>query len=483
MRKNIMYTLKTALVLACVLPIAATAQEATAQQETQVQKADKEFYGKPTNWRPYDQRGINQFETPKDGETIPFEGLRIRFGAGFTQQYQNLKHENTALNNDKATLTSSTGVKSVGNKLYPLQPGFNTSQANLFTDVQLADGIRLNVTTYLSARHHNEAWVKGGYIQFDKLPFNTPFFNKLMELATIKVGHMEINYGDQHFRRTDGGQSLQNPFIENHIVDAFATEIGGEVYLQKNGLFGMLGVSNGMIKGHVDSTFKTTQDDNTKRNPSIYLKGGLDKRLSEKLRVRLSGSLYTNSSQAGSGLTLYGGDRTGSNYWMVMETEMMKEKGTNAIIKSTYDGAAFSGRYNPGFSKKITAIMLNGFVKAGGLEVFGTVESAKGRSKSEVSERNMTQLAGDVIYRFGKAENLFIGARYNTVKAEQLNAATSSLYDVNITRIVGSAGWFVTRNVLLKGEVVNQEYKDFLPADYRNGGKFSGFVIEAVVGF
>ena len=46
-----------------------------------------------------------------------------------------------------------------------------TAQANLFTDVQLADGIRMNVTTYLSTRHHNEAWVKGGYIQFDKLPF------------------------------------------------------------------------------------------------------------------------------------------------------------------------------------------------------------------------------------------------------------------------------------------------------------------------
>ena len=438
---------------------------------------------RPSYWRPYDQRGINVFEESKQADSIPYEGLRIRFGAGFTQQYQNLKHENTALNNDRATLTSSTGVKSLGNKLYPLQPGFNTSQANLFTDVQLADGIRLNLTTYLSARHHNETWVKGGYIQFDKLPFNTPFFNKLMEYATIKVGHMEINYGDQHFRRTDGGQSLWNPFIENYIVDAFATEIGGEVYLQKNGLFGMLGVSNGMIKGHVDSTYKTTQDDNVKRNPSIYLKGGLDKQLAEKLRVRVSGSLYTNSSAAGSGLTLYSGDRTGSNYWMVMDRENQVEKGTGAIIKNAYDASFTSGRYNPGFSKKITAVMLNGFVKAGGLEVFGTFETANGRSKTELKERNMTQLAGDVIYRFGKNENLFVGARYNTVKAEQLNATNASLYDVNITRIAGAAGWFVTRNVLLKGEVVNQEYKDFLPADYRNGGKFSGFVIEAVVGF
>jgi hypothetical protein len=35
----------------------------------------------------------------------------------------------------------------------------------------------------------------------------------------------------------------------------------------------------------------------------------------------------------------------------------------------------------------------------------------------------------------------------------------------------------------LKAEYVNQQYKDFPITDYRNGGKFSGYVIEAVVGF
>jgi hypothetical protein len=171
------------------------------------QKGEKEFYLRPSYWRPYDQRGINVFETTKTPDTIAFEGPRIRFGAGFTQQFQSLKHSNTATDNT----IPFNGSK--GTKLYPLQSGFNTSQANLFTDIQLADGIRLNVTTYLSSRHHNEAWVKGGYIQFDKLPFKGKFWNDLMDIATIKVGHMEINYGDQNFRRTDGGQSLYNPFM------------------------------------------------------------------------------------------------------------------------------------------------------------------------------------------------------------------------------------------------------------------------------
>jgi hypothetical protein len=463
MKANFKYAVKTALVLASVLPLAATAQE----QQTTTKDANKEFYGRPSYWNPYDKRGINTFETTKAADTVVFEGLRIRFGAGFTQQFQNLEHKNTALNN------LGTGA----NRLYPIAPGFMTSMANLFTDVQLADGIRLNVTTYLSTRHHNEAWVKGGYIQFDKLPFNTPFFNKLMEVATIKVGHMEVNYGDAHFRRPDGGHTLQAPFIEGNIVDAFATEIGGEVYLKKNGLFGMLAVTNGMIKGAVDSVNITkvgsvVTNENTNRNPSVILKGGFDKNLTQKLRVRGTGSMYWNSNNAGSGITLYSGDRAGSHYQNIMEA---KPLGTDQASMYT------SGRFNPGFTKNITAVMLNGFVKYGGLELFGTYETANGKAKTEVRNREMSQVAGDVIYRFGKNENLYVGGRHNIVNSELLVAG--KIQDVSINRTALAAGWFVTPNVLLKGEVVNQQYKDFPNTDFRNGGKFKGYVVEAVVGF
>lgn len=288
---------------------------------------------------------------------------------------------------------------------------------------------------------------------------------------------MEVNYGDAHFRRPDGGHTLQAPFMEGNIVDAFATEIGGEVYLQKNGLFGMLGVTNGMIKGAVDSVGITkvgaaVTNDNTKRNPSVIMKGGVDKQLTEKLRVRGSGSLYWNKNNAGSGLTLYSGDRAGSNYQNIMEA---KPLGT------AYTGMFSSGRFNPGFTKNITAVMLNGFVKYGGLELFGTYETANGKSKTELGNRDMTQLAGDVLYRFGKNENLYVGARYNTVNSELV--FSGKIQEVNIDRTAFAAGWFVTKNVLLKGEYVQQNYKDFPAADFRNGGKFNGYVVEAVVGF
>jgi hypothetical protein len=431
-------------------------------QERSVIQQYLSSYDSIQNFRYYDQRGINVFETPKDNVT--FQGLRVRFGAGFTQQYQNLKHENPDALGHQST-----------NKLYALQSGFMTAQANLFTDVQLADGIRLNLTTYLSSRHHNEAWVKGGYIQFDKLPFKGKFWDDLMKITTIKVGHMEINYGDAHFRRPDGGQTLYSPFMEQNIMDGFATEIGGEVYLRKNGFFGMIGLTNGMIKGHVDSTYETNVDKNTGRNPSVYLKGGFDKQIMEDLRVRLTGSYYTNSSSAGSGLTLYGGDRTGSNYQNVME------KVPYGTAVPAYTAIAFSGRYNPGFSKTVNAMMLNMFVKFHGFEVFGTLENAKGRTKTETAKRSFNQTAIEGVYRFGVKENVFVGAKYNTVKGRP--AGTAYTKDITINRTALAAGWFLTQNILLKGELVNQKYLDFPTSDHRAGGKFNGIVIEAIVGF
>jgi hypothetical protein len=455
MKKISIFNLAMILLLASFQPLLSTAQV-----------VDKEFYGRPSNFRAYDQRGINVFETGK-ADSILFEGLRVRFGAGFTQQYQSLKHENTASNNQAA------------NKLYPIKPGFMTAQANLFTDVQLADGIRLNVPTYLSTRHHNEAWVKGGYIQFDKLPFKGKFWTKLMDITTIKVGHMEVNYGDAHFRRSDAGQTLYNPFMESYIMDAFATEIGGEVFLQKNGLFGMLALTNGMIKGNIDSATKgvvngVVVDDNDSRNPSLILKGGFDKKVGDDIRVRVSGSFYHNSSNAGSGLTLYSGDRGGSNYQNTME--LWKDK-AGVVQASTAMYA--SGRLNPGFSKKIDAIMLNGLLKVGGVELFGTFETSKGRTKTEVASRKASQVAADLIYRFGPTENVYVGARYNAAKA-RLAGFTQ---DVKVNRTAFAAGWFLTRNVLLKTEYVIQDYKDFPVADYRNGGNIKGIVVEAVVGF
>jgi hypothetical protein len=84
-----------------------------------------------------------------------------------------------------------------------------------------------------------------------------------------------------------------------------------------------------------------------------------------------------------------------------------------------------------------------------------------------------------VVYRFAPAEQLYVGARYNTVNGRL--AATDPKQTVN--RMQASAGWFITPGILLKGEYVKQKYDGFLPTDQRSGGKFGGYVFEGVVAF
>ncbi|MCA0363316.1 MAG: hypothetical protein LCH67_04685 [Bacteroidetes bacterium] len=420
------------------------------------------FAQQPTinNLRAYDKSGINQFETKKDADT-KFDGLKVRIGAGFTQQFQSLSHENA-------------GQPAAGAvKLYPrLAPGFNVAQANLYTDVQLADGIALNLTTYLSAKHHNESWVKGGYLQMDKIPFKGAIWDKLSSVMTIKAGHMEINYGDQHFRRTDGGHALYNPFIENYIMDAFATEIGAEAYVKKNDVVAMIALSNGLINGGVQKPLMPGSTTETaKRAPSVYGKLAYDKTLAEKTRVRVAGSFYANQNSGRS--TLYGGDRTGSNYWFVLEPET-----------ATATANAFSGRVNPGFTNQITALQFNLFAKVQGLEFFGTFENAKGGTNAEkvakLDKRSANQIATDLIYRIGQKENVFLGLRYNVVNGQMIATKADKQ---KIDRVAFAGGWFITDNVLLKGEYVKQKYTDYPTGNILNGGKFDGIVIEAIVGF
>ncbi len=416
--------------------------------------------GNIDNFRSYDKDGLNIFETPKDTDT-EFDGIRLRIGGAFAQQFQALSHENDPF-------TDTSGLV---NPLYSLGNGFNLATANLNIDVQLADGITLNMITYLSSRHHPEAWVKSGYMQFDKLPFiKNEAITDLMKKVTIKVGHMEVNYGDAHFRRTDNGNAIYNPFVGNYLIDVFNTEIGGEVYYRNNGMIGMLGVTGGEINGNVsdldpNDIEKTPTDDLLKRSPAIIGKLGYDSQISEDLRFRLTGSVYYTASSARN--HILDGDRGGSRYYSVMSAP-----GARA-------GDDFrTGRYNPSFGDEVTLFVGSTFFKYQGFELFGFVESGNGKSNFETDTRNFLHYAADVVYRFGNDENVFIGARYNGVKADDPSGR-----EITINRIQLGAGWFVTKNILAKLEFVNQDYNDFAPSSRLAGGNFNGIMVEAVVGF
>lgn len=422
-------------------------------------------------FKPYDFRGLNMFETPKSDSSGSGD-FRVRIGANFTQQFQSLEHSNTA----EAVPASQTDPTNI-NQLIDLSPGFNLATANLNLDAQLDRGIRLNVVTYLSSRHHQEAYVKGGYIQFDELPFlKSEMVDRLMDNFTIKVGHYEVNYGDAHFRRSDNGNTFHNPFVESYVLDAFNTEIGGEITFQKNGIIAMGGITNGEIKGDVvalpDLDPEKDIDNSSLKSPSFIGKLGLDKQMNSDLRLRVTGSAYyTGSSRSNN---LYGGDRAGSRYYLVMEN-------TKASTSANF----YSGRLAPKYSDKVVSGMANLFVKYKGFEFFGTYENANGRTSKEEEMRNATQLAGELIYRFGTREQFYLGGRYNTVKAELIAEGTNFGIDnpVTISRIQAGAGWYINNYILAKVEYVTQEYKDYPVTSIYNGGEFNGFMVEAAIAF
>ena len=400
------------------------------------------------HFRPLDRRGINMFETPKE-PGVEYTGFKLDWGAAFTSQVQNLSHSNTAQPN----IVNGVNL----NQLADIGFGFNNATANLSLNAQLARGIRVQLTSYLSSRHHNETWVKDGFLLVDASPIDIKPLNKLMEKVTLRVGHFEINYGDAHFRRTDNGQAMYNPFIGNLIMDAFTTEVGGEAYLRHKGFLAMGSITGGEIRGTVLSPGQ--------RSPTLIGKLGYDRQMNERLRVRMTGSFYhTDKSMSN---TLYGGDRAGSRYYYVVEN-----------VASTESAQFTSGMINPGFRNEVTAVQINPFVKYGGLEVFGVFEQSEGKATAEAARRTFNQQAVDVVYR-AFDDYVYLGGRYNRVKG-RLAGFTE---DVEADRWQFGGGIFLMNSILMKLEYVTQEFKGYPVTHVRNGGKFNGFIAEGVVAF
>jgi hypothetical protein len=377
------------------------------------------------------------------------EKPEVAVGGDFALQLQFLKHNADSL-------------------LIPLGKGINLPTANFSIDAVLADGIKVNLTTYLSSRHHVEAWVKGGYLLLDKLPFiKSRAVSNAMDYLTFKVGVMELNYGDVHFRRSDNGHVINNPFVGNYIMDAFTTAPGFEALFRHNGILLMGAVTTGTLNPSLvgySSASQTYTPYNITSELAFYWKAGYDKQINDNLRIRATLSGYhASNNHFGS---LYNGDRTGSRYYLVM----------NRISNSPNDVDPsknhLSGNWGPGFTDRDNSIMLNLFTKYRGLELFGTYENATGTTAFGNADFAFRQYAVEGLYRFGKDEKFFGGARINYVENNS---------DASITRSQIAAGCFITPDILVKAEYVDQNYNGFII--YGGNAGFNGLMIEAAISF
>ncbi len=424
--------MKNSIIIKLIVLTVVFAMQAVSAEAQQTR--DLQYYRAP------DQTGLNVFESPKTTD-VEFKGLNVRIGGSNTLQFQAIDHSNS-------------GAVPISD----ISPNFNLATSNLDIDVQLYSGLRMHLRTYLSSRHHSQPYVKGGYMQIDRLDFIEPgFLQDYMQYLTIKVGHMQNNYGDAHFRRSDNAQTMHNPFVGNLIMDAFTTEVGAEVLFRKNGFIAMAGLTNGKLnQSVVDAPEGAPQT-----HVSLLGKLGFDRQINEDFRFRLTGSVYhTGQSQR---TFLYAGDRAGARYYNIL----------------TDSSSEFRiPRFDPAFSNELTAFMINPFVKYKGLEFFGVFENASGKAQAETDRRTFNQYSAELLYRFGKNEDFYFGGRYNHVTGE-----TNQGEDVDISRINVGGGWFLTRNVLTKLEYVRQTYDGFNNTSVFHEGEFSGLMLEAVISF
>lgn len=405
--------------------------------------------------------GLNVFETKKDND-VDFTKLRVKVGGDFAIQFQAVDHSNDA------------------NNLAPIGGNVNLPTANLNFDVQLADGVRMHLRTFLSARHHNEAWVKGGYVQMDKLNFiKEDFLKGVMDIATLRVGVDQLNYGDAHFRRTDNAMAIYNPFVGNYLMDAYTVEPFIEINLQPKDYIFVLGLSNGLLNPTVDQTVtgygSTAIVGERDLKATFYGKAGIDKQVNETLRVRLTGS-FIREGGYNNGDHLYSGDRAGSRYYNIFNVN----NGGNLVSSGD-----FSGRFTPGF-KNNTSYQINPFIQYKGLEFFGIFENSKGNRVEGNTKGSFTQLGTELLYRFGEQSQFYVAGRYNSVKGNAGYAAgTTKPNDQEVTRTNIGAGWFMTKNVLMKAEYVNQSYNSDTTvwSNTLSGAEMNGLVIEAVISF
>lgn len=424
------------------------------------------------------------FEEPKlDGSK--FEKVKVTVGGDFAMQFQSLNHHADSL-------------------LVPLGGNFNLPSANLNLNADMVPGIKVNLVTYLSARHHNESWVKGGYLLIDQLPFiKSPFIDNMMKKITLKIGVMELNYGDNHFYRSDNGHVINNPFVGNVIFDEFTTAPAMEIYYRQNSITAMGAVTGGTLKpalGGYDSKNKAWMPYNLGKQLQYYFKLAYDKNLNDNIRIRPSVSAYLCPHTYNG--TLYGGDRAGSRYYLVMNKQSL---GTSAGYDITQN--VTNGYFTPGGFTKNTAVDFNLYSWLYGLEIYGGYEMAKGQTglgDMYIRDYDFSSIHVQGLYYFGKEKQFYIGGRYNIVSKDPTKEYTDPSDEtiilqaqndktISTNRIQLCGGWEMTDNIILKAEYVKQGYKNF--ATYNSATKnwgstygegaagFEGVVIEAAISF
>ncbi|HKO54665.1 MAG TPA: hypothetical protein VJ276_02235 [Thermoanaerobaculia bacterium] len=319
---------------------------------------------------------------------------------------------------------------------------------------------------YLASRNHpSTTYGNQGYLLVHDIPENLTGLRKtlgpIFKRVDVKAGAFLIDFGDQVYHRSNNALVQTNPLVGNFVIDPNLVSVGGEVMSKPGKYNWLVGITNGT----------NTEDYSAGRGIAYNAKVWAY----PLPPLRLSASVFKadHSESATSRATLFSGNRSGERYGGVLgggqaPGDVLANSGRN-LIAYQFD-ATWDAKEMP-------------------IKLYGHLGQTKDKDLNGplagAPEESWKYYAGDVVFNLTKT--LYAAARYSGANADQFNGAASS---GKVRRIQFGGGLWVTRNMLMKVEWVDQKYTGFALGSVVNNGvdagrdpSFKGLVSEVSFAF
>lgn len=359
-----------------------------------------------------------------------------------------------------------------GAPLAELSPGFQTAFGDLGFIGRFGKDEEIEVVfdMYLSSRNHpSTTYGNEGYILMRGVPENLQslrFLEPVLDKVNVKAGHFLLNFGDGLEHRSNNAIVQKNPLVGNFVIDPNIVSIGVEVSSKPGRINWLVGASNGT----------TTEDFNDNRGFGYH--GKLAVYPIKSLRTSLS---YIAADQSGnpprgqaggSSTQMFTGNRSGERYAGVL------------------GGGQAPGGVFPQAGEKFSAAQFDvTWDSKSPLKLYGhygiTQDKDINGSLPGAPEEKWAYYAGDVVYKFSKT--LYAAARYSGARVDMLGGNASN---GQVDRYQIGGGFWLTKNLLMKVEYVNQTYRRFSAGEMVNNNiqawrdpSFKGFISEVSFAF
>lgn len=370
-------------------------------------------------------------------------------------------------------LNHKNAFDSKGIALPKVEPGFQNAFGDLGFIGKFGKKQELEVVfdLYLSSRNHpSTTYGDEGYMILHGVPENLEslkFLTPVLSKVDIKAGQMLLNFGDAIQQRSNNAIVQKNPLVGNFVVDPNIVSIAMEVSNKPGGRYQwMAGISNGT----------TTEDWNAGRGFAYH--GKLAVYPVKSLRTSVSYIAADNSDNAtkaagGSAIQMFSGNRSGERYAGILGGGQAPG-GVFPQAGEKFSAAQFDVTFD---DKNIPVKFYANYGRTQDKDVNGIAAGAP--------EETWNYYAAQVVYRFSPA--VYAAARYSGATTSMLNGSAS---DGKVNRIQLGGGLWLTKNLLVKVEYVDQKYRGFAAGQMVNNGiqawrnpEFSGVISEVSFAF